>query len=128
MKKEVIDRIDSMLVGEELKPLIEKEDEKGEKDEIDESILEPNEVGIKPGEYNNLSTGLRRIQFRLEKANTPQKYVDAFEVVRQLINKFPLKSKVIWQTVADSYSIRFGGTGIAADSVSLQPTVEEYPE
>lgn len=118
MKKEVIDRIDSMLVGEELKPLIEKEDEKGEKDEIDESILEPNEVGIKPGEYNNLSTGLRRIQFRLEKANTPQKYVDAFEVIQQLITRFPLKSKVIWQTVASVYGIRFGNASVPTAEMS----------
>lgn len=103
MKKTLEERIDKFLV-EYLE------------DKLDEAILEPSDSGIKPGEYNNLSTGLRRIQFRLEKANTPQKYVDAFEVVTQLINRFPLKSKIIWQTVASSYNIRFGATTGVAQS------------
>lgn len=97
MKKTLEERLDTFLVGEE--------------DNLNEAALEPSDMGIKPGEYNNLSTGLKRIQFRLEKANTPQKYVDAFEVITQLINKFPLKSKVIWQTVAQIYQIRFGSAG-----------------
>jgi len=127
MTKSVEDRIGTFLVGEEdekkkgLPPWLKKgkkddgDDDDDEKDEkkkkLDETMLEPNETGIKPGEYNNLSTGLRRIQFRLEKANTPQKYVDAFEVIQQLVTRFPLKSKIIWQTVASVYQIRFGAVG-----------------
>lgn len=99
MAKDIDERIDKFLIGD----ISTKEPDK-----VDELSLTPNEAGIKPGEYNNLSTGLRRIQFRLEKANTPQKYVDAFSVINQLLEKFPLKAKVIWQTVANSYSIRFG--------------------
>lgn len=119
MSKTITDKIDKYLVGEEEEkkgkgkpPWLDKEDDDDEdddkKEKTDESIIEPSEVGIKPGEYNNISTGLRRIQFRLEKANTPQKYVDAFEVIQQLITRFPLKAKIIWQAVANMYQIRFG--------------------
>ncbi len=82
-------------------------------DVIDESMLEPG-AGIKDSEYNNFSTGLKRIQFRLAKANTAQKYVDAFSVVQQLIERFPLKSALVWKTVTDSYQIRFA-SGAASD-------------
>ena len=119
MSKTITDRIDKYLVGEESEdkkgkgkpPWLDKEDDDEDddkKEKTDESVIEPSEVGIKPGEYNNISTGLRRIQFRLEKANTPQKYVDAFEVIQQLITRFPLKAKIIWQAVANMYQIRFG--------------------
>lgn len=128
MAKDVIDKIDKILVGEGLPPWLEKkdgkvvkkdkkdnDDEKDEKEDedkkkVDESMVEPSEMGIKPGEYNNLSTGLRRIEFRLQKANTPQKYVDAFEVIQQLITRFPLKSKIIWGLVSSIYNIRFGAS------------------
>jgi hypothetical protein len=102
MAKNITDKIDEFLIGEE---------EEVEKESLDEMMLEPSDTGIKSGEYANLSTGLRRIEFRLQKANTPQKYVDAFEVIQQLITRFPLKSKVIWQTVASLYQIRFGSPG-----------------
>lgn len=92
--------------------------------DLNEMMIEPSETGIKPGEYNNLSTGLRRIQFRLEKANTPQKYVDAFEVIQQLITRFPLKSKIIWQTVASIYNIRFGSSSVPSE-LSSAPAPEE---
>jgi hypothetical protein len=124
MSKTITDRIDKYLVGEEKEdkkgkgkpPWLDKDEDEDDdkKEKTDESIIEPSEVGIKPGEYNNISTGLRRIQFRLEKANTPQKYVDAFEVIQQLITRFPLKAKIIWQAVANMYQIRFGSTGAAA--------------
>lgn len=128
MSKTIMDKIDQYLVGEEEEkkgkgkpPWLDKEDDdEDDKENVDEAILEPNEVGIKPGEYNNISTGLRRIQFRLEKANTPQKYVDAFEVIQQLITRFPLKAKIIWQTVANMYQIRFGA--------ATAPTIEGAPE
>ncbi len=103
MSKTVADKIDKFLLGE---------------DKIDELTLSPSETGIKAGEYNNISTGLKRVMFRLEKANTPQKYVDAFEVIQQLVAKFPLKSKVIWQTVANAYEIRFGSIGGAPVEVT----------
>lgn len=128
MSKTIMDKIDQYLVGEEEEkkgkgkpPWLDKEDDdEDDKENVDEAMLEPNEVGIKPGEYNNISTGLRRIQFRLEKANTPQKYVDAFEVIQQLITRFPLKAKIIWQTVANMYQIRFGA--------ATAPTIEGGPE
>jgi hypothetical protein len=107
----VTDKIDKFLIGE--KECDKEEDGKkrkgwDEKETMNEMMLEPNESGIKPNEYNSLSTGLKRIEFRLLKANTPQKYVDAFEVIQQLINRFPLKSKIIWQSVASLYTARFG--------------------
>lgn len=102
MAKNITDKIDQFLIGEK---------EEVEKETLDEMMLEPSDTGIKSGEYANLSTGLRRIEFRLQKANTPQKYVDAFEVIQQLITRFPLKSKIIWQTVASLYQIRFGSAG-----------------
>jgi hypothetical protein len=100
MKKNTTEIIDTYL----------NEDKK-----INESILMPNETNIKPGEYNSLSAGLKRIQYRLEKANTPQKYVDAFSVVQQLMERFPLKSKVIWQTVASMYQIRFTTINVSGE-------------
>lgn len=128
MSKTITDKIDKYLVGEEEEkkgkgkpPWLDKDkDDDDDKKDVDEAIIEPSAMGIKPGEYNNISTGLRRIQFRLEKANTPQKYVDAFEVIQQLVTRFPLKAKVIWQTVANMYQIRFG-------SVSA-PTIESGGE
>lgn len=120
MAKNITDKIDEFLIGEEeakkgkgKPPWLDKKDdeEDDDKEEVNEMMLEPSDTGIKSGEYANLSTGLRRIEFRLQKANTPQKYVDAFEVIQQLITRFPLKSKVIWQTVASLYQIRFGSAG-----------------
>ena len=109
MADKIIKRIDEYLV----------------EDRVDEVTIEPNDATIKPGEYANLSTGIRRIQFRLEKANTPQKYVDAFEIVTQLIKRFPLKSKIIWQAVSQAYEARFGSAGIAPSpsSVDIMPEV-----
>lgn len=106
MAKSITEKIDKFLVGE---------NESIREEKLDESILEPSEVGIKPGEYNNIATGLRRISFRLQKANTPQKYVDAFEVVQQLVARFPLKAKVVWQAVASEYNIRFGSASAPSE-------------
>ena len=110
MEKTVTERIDKYLIGDN-----------GSNDQINEAMLEPSEMGIKPNEYNNISTGLKRIQFRLQKANTPQKYVDAFSVIQQLVDRFPLKSKIIWQAVADAYNLRFGGTNTPAELNSVAP-------
>jgi hypothetical protein len=118
------ERIDKFLIGEYT--VMESSKEK-----LDEMELAASETGIKAGEYANLATGLRRIQFRFEKANTPQKYVDAFETVNRLVEKFPLKSKAIWQAVAQAYSIRFGsvsgtaeGTASANGGYSSGPAAE----
>ena len=113
MTKTIDERIDRFLIGD-----IEcsKEEIVTEENELDEAEMAASETGIKAGEYNNISTGLRRIQFRFERANTPQKYVDAFETVNRLVEKFPLKSKIIWQTVSQAYTIRFGSTGSVSSS------------
>jgi hypothetical protein len=65
---------------------------------------------IQPGEFGSLVTGIKRIQFRFNKATTPKKYADCFELVSKLVNKFPLKSKIIWGVVADAYTARFGAS------------------
>lgn len=136
MAKSITDKIDKYLVGEEsedkkkkLPPWLDKdkeddEDDDKENESVNEAFMEPNETGIKPGEYTNISNGLRRISFRFDKANTPQKYVDAFDVVQQLVQRFPLKSKIIWQAVANAYQIRFGSTG-APSEMSTTPMSEE---
>lgn len=103
--------------------IIKRIDEYLDEERVDEVTLEPFDGNIKPGEYANISTGIRRIQFRLEKANTPQKYVDAFEVITQLIKRFPLKSKIIWQAVSQSYEARFGSAGIAPTPTETAPEV-----
>lgn len=123
MAKTLNERIDKFLIGDDT-PIIKKEQE------LDEAELSASETGIKAGEYSNLSTGLRRIQFRLERANTPQKYVDAFETINRLIEKFPLKSKVIWQTVAQAYTIRFGsaGTSSTPNDSNWMPESDEEPK
>jgi len=113
MTKTITDRINKFLIEDE-----------DEHIPVNESMLEPNNAQIKPGEYANLSTGLRRIQFRLERANTPQKYVDAFEVINQLIHTFPLKSKAIWQAVSSAYDIRFGSSMSGATPSSGAETEE----
>ena len=78
-----------------------------------------NDNQIKDNEYSNITTGLKRIQFRLERANTPQKFVDAFETVNRLIEKFPLKSKVIWQAVSTAYTARYGSTSSMTSPVEV---------
>ncbi len=57
---------------------------------------------------SSLSTGMRRVQYKLQKANTPQKFIEAFNMVSALVVNFPLKSKIIWSMVADEYKSRFG--------------------
>jgi len=56
----------------------------------------------------SLTTGMRRIQYKFERANTPQKYQEAFDMLSSLVTNFPLKSKIIWKAVADAYTSRFG--------------------
>jgi len=83
-------------------------------DKIDNYLNEMDAAGddttIQPAEYSSLVTGIKRIQYRFNKATTPKKYADCFELVSKLANKFPLKSKIIWGVVADAYTTRFGST------------------
>jgi hypothetical protein len=71
---------------------------------------------IQPAEFSSLVTGLKRIQYRFNKATTPKKYKDCFELVSKLVEKFPLKSKIIWGTVADAYKARFGEVSVTMDT------------
>jgi hypothetical protein len=57
----------------------------------------------------SFSTGLRRVNLLLLKANTPRKYAIAFEIANDMVQKFPLKSKLIIQAIVDAYNQRFGG-------------------
>jgi hypothetical protein len=70
--------------------------------------MEGDESNIQPGEFSSLVTGVKRIQYRFNKATTPKKYADCFDLVNKLVQKFPLKSKIIWGAVADAYTARFG--------------------
>lgn len=83
--------------------------------EFNSQLEEPEEeiTGIKPNELASLNGGIKRIQYRLNMAKTPQKYKDAFGLVVQLAEKYPMKQKLaaIMDTVADSYVARFGSTG-----------------
>jgi len=56
----------------------------------------------------SFSTGLRRINLLFMKANTPRKYAIAFEVANDMVQKFPLKAKIVLAAVADAYKTRFG--------------------
>ena len=91
---------------------------------LNEGPLSAMDQNIKGNETSNITTGIRRIQFRLERANTPQKYVDAFETVNRLIEKFPLKSKIIWQAVSDAYVARYGSVTSPATKMSDAPEQE----
>ena len=73
--------------------------------------------GFNDSEVSSLTTGLKRIEYRLSKANTPQRFQDIFTMISTLVNNFPLKSKIIWKTIADAYPLRYG-----ADMT--QPTAE----
>jgi hypothetical protein len=60
---------------------------------------------LKPAEYTNISTGLKRLEYRLSKANTPIKLLDCFHLIKHLVDNWPLKSKVIWEVVSKSQII-----------------------
>jgi len=81
-------------------------------DKIDNYLKEQDGGGddsnVMPAEYSSLVTGIKRIQYRFNKATTPKKYIDCFELVNKLIHKFPIKSKIIWGAVAEAYKTRFG--------------------
>lgn len=66
-------------------------------------IVVPDSIAPKANEYNNIMTGLKRLTYRLSKANTPQKYLAAFDLAAKLINAFPLKSKMVWKAMRDGY-------------------------
>jgi hypothetical protein len=65
-------------------------------------------AGPDSDDVTSLSTGLRRIQYKFIKANTPAKYTEVFGMVASLVANFPLKSKIIWKAVIDAYGMRFG--------------------
>ena len=71
-------------------------------------LLNDLDEDVMSNEYSNISSGLKKLQIRLSKANTPKKYTEAFELIQDLVNKFPLKAKIIWQIVASEYQTRFG--------------------
>ena len=58
-------------------------------------------------DVSSLSTGLRRIAINLKRANTPKKYAICFRMVADLVEKFPMKSLMIWKAVADAYNSRY---------------------
>lgn len=76
---------------------------------IDEDFDITNDPTISSLDSTSLTTGLRRIQIHFAKANTPRKYAIAFEIANEMVQRFPLKAKVILQTVVDAYKARFGG-------------------
>ncbi len=76
---------------------------------IDEDFDITNDPTISSLDSMSLTTGLRRIQIHFAKANTPRKYAIAFEIANEMVQRFPLKAKVILQTVVDVYKARFGG-------------------
>lgn len=55
----------------------------------------------------SLSTGLKRLAMYLQRANTPRKFAIAFEIASDLVNKFPMKSKLVWKAVADAWQGRY---------------------
>jgi hypothetical protein len=60
---------------------------------------------LKPAEYSNISQGLKRLEYRLSRANTPAKLLDCFHLIKHLIDNWPLKSKVVWEVVAKAQAI-----------------------
>jgi hypothetical protein len=58
----------------------------------------------------SLSTGLRRIDVFMARATTPKKYVILARMVADLIEKFPMKAKMILGRVASAYGERFTPT------------------
>lgn len=83
-------------------------------DKIDAYLKEDIDISGDPmlGNIDSMSfpTGIKRINILLMKANTPRKYAIAFEIANDLIQKFPLKSKIVWSTIADTYKSRFGAS------------------
>ena len=55
----------------------------------------------------SLSTGLKRLGFYFKRANTPRKFQIAFTLAADLVDKFPMKAKLVWSAVADAHSTRF---------------------
>lgn len=76
---------------------------------VDEDFNIANDPSISNLDSMSLTTGLRRIQIHFAKANTPRKYAIAFEIANEMVQRFPLKAKIILQTVVDAYKARFGG-------------------
>ena len=55
----------------------------------------------------SLSTGLRRIDIFMARATTPKKYVILARMAADLVEKFPMKAKMILGRVASAYGERF---------------------
>ena len=60
---------------------------------------------LKPAEYSNIMQGLKRLEYRISKANTPVKLMDAIKLAKILVEQWPLKAKIIWGTVASSHKL-----------------------
>jgi hypothetical protein len=61
---------------------------------------------LKPAEYSNISQGLKRLEYRISKANTPTKLLDCLKLAKHLIDNWPLKSKMVWGVVSSSFKLR----------------------
>lgn len=92
---EVINKIDMYL----------NESKKAKVNEVFDISGDPMLAG---SEAMSFSTGLRRIALYFQKANTPRKYAIAFEMANDMVQKFPLKAKIVLSAVADAYQKRFG--------------------
>lgn len=74
---------------------------------------------LKPAEYSNVTQGLKRLQYRIKMANTPVKILDCIKLAHFLVEGWPLKSKIIWQTFSQSWKAR---------TPEAEPEVPEVPE
>ncbi len=76
-----------------------------ERKRLDEMDLSATST-LKPAEYSSITQGLKRLDYRLQKANTPVKIMDCIKLAKFLVDKWPLKSKIVWQTVSSGWDKR----------------------
>lgn len=82
---------------------------------------------LKPAEYSNIMQGLKRLEYRISKANTPVKLMDAIKLAKILVEQWPLKAKIIWGTVASSYKLRDKEALISSEEESLELMAARHP-
>ena len=101
-----------LKIQDTLKKMIVKEEEIGMSVEkkIDAYLSENFEIDQEAigDAVSSFTTGMKRVQYKLQRANTPQKYTEAFGMASALVANFPLKSKIIWKMIADEYGTRLG--------------------
>lgn len=77
-----------------------------------EEIKEAFDITADPALVNtdalSFTAGLKKIQILLSKANTPRKYAITFQIINDMVQKFPLKAKFILDAVVNAYKNRFG--------------------